>query len=69
MLFDIDGTLVDSNYVLLHAWHRAFSRLGFDVEASRIHRSIGTDGSSLVTSLTGDPPQEAVDPLKELHSR
>ena len=26
VLFDIDGTLVDSNYLHIHAWCRAFVR-------------------------------------------
>jgi beta-phosphoglucomutase-like phosphatase (HAD superfamily) len=25
VLFDVDGTLVDSNYLHVHAWHRAFT--------------------------------------------
>jgi HAD superfamily hydrolase (TIGR01509 family) len=69
VLFDVDGTLVDSNYLHVHAWQRAFLRLGFDIEAWRIHRSIGMDGSHLVTSLAGNPPQQAVDHLKELHAQ
>ena len=69
VLFDIDGTLVDSNYLHVHAWQLAFTRLGFDVESWRIHRSIGMDGFSLVRSLTGDPPGEAVEHLQELHAQ
>jgi len=69
VLFDIDGTLVDSNYLHVHAWQRAFSRMGFEVEAWRIHRGIGMGGSHLVSSLTGDPPEEAVEHLKELHAQ
>ena len=38
------------------------------MEAWRIHRSIGMDGSSLVSSLTGDPPSEPVEHLRELHA-
>jgi beta-phosphoglucomutase-like phosphatase (HAD superfamily) len=47
VLFDIDGTLVDSNYLHVHAWQRAFTEVGLPVEAWRIHRSIGMDGSTL----------------------
>src|SRR6185312_10660205 len=47
VLFDVDGTLVDSNYLHVHAWQRAFTQAGFDVEAWRTHRSIGMDGSIL----------------------
>jgi HAD superfamily hydrolase (TIGR01509 family) len=69
VLFDIDGTLVDSNYLHVHAWQRAFDRVGFGVEGWRIHRSIGMDGTSLVTSLTTDAPDDMVERLKELHSQ
>jgi len=68
VLFDVDGTLVDSNYLHVHTWQRAFDQLGFGVESWRIHRSIGMDGTSLVTSLAMDPPND-VDRLKELHSQ
>src|ERR1700712_740992 len=33
VLFDIDGTLIDSNYLHVHAWQRAFREVGADVEA------------------------------------
>jgi beta-phosphoglucomutase-like phosphatase (HAD superfamily) len=46
VLFDVDGTLVDSNYLHVHAWYRAFDEANVEVEAWRIHRSIGMDGSS-----------------------
>jgi Predicted phosphatase/phosphohexomutase len=46
VLFDIDGTLVDSNYLHIHAWCRAFAEVGVGVESWRIHRSIGMDDPS-----------------------
>jgi beta-phosphoglucomutase-like phosphatase (HAD superfamily) len=58
VLFDVDGTLVDSNYLHIHAWQRAFAEAGIDVETWRIHRSIGMDGSTLVRSLSDDAPGE-----------
>jgi HAD superfamily hydrolase (TIGR01509 family) len=69
VLFDIDGTLVDSNYLHIHAWQRAFAEVGIDVETWRIHRSIGMDGSTLVKSLSGDAADDAQKRLKDLHSR
>jgi HAD superfamily hydrolase (TIGR01509 family) len=51
VLFDVDGTLVDSNYLHVHAWQRAFSEAGIAVPAWRIHRCIGMDGSTLVSTL------------------
>ncbi|OBJ67517.1 HAD family hydrolase [Mycobacterium sp. 1274756.6] len=69
VLFDVDGTLVDSNYLHVAAWQRAFVELDVAVESWRIHRSIGMDGSTLVRSLSDDAPEQTQEKLKELHSR
>ena len=67
VLFDIDGTLVDSNYLHVHAWQRAFTETGLQIQSWRIHRCIGMDGSSLIEELGSG---EVDDPgrLKDLHS-
>jgi phosphoglycolate phosphatase-like HAD superfamily hydrolase len=54
VLFDVDGTLIDSNYLHAHAWYRAFNGVGLDFDSWRIHRSIGMDGSTLVAMLAED---------------
>ncbi|BBZ40334.1 HAD family hydrolase [Mycobacterium conspicuum] len=69
VLFDIDGTLVDSNYLHIHAWQRAFAEIGIEVETWRIHRSIGMDGSTLVRSFSDDAPDSTQKRLKDLHSQ
>jgi HAD superfamily hydrolase (TIGR01509 family) len=69
VLFDIDGTLVDSNYLHVHAWYRAFQEVEVDVEAWRIHRSIGMDGTTLVSSLAGEADDDSRSRAKDLHSR
>jgi HAD superfamily hydrolase (TIGR01509 family) len=69
VLFDIDGTLVDSNYLHVHAWYRAFNEAEVEVEASRIHRSIGMDGNTLVASLAEGADDDTRSRLKDLHSR
>ena len=69
VLFDVDGTLVDSNYLHVHAWYRAFNDARVDVEAWRIHRSIGMDGSTLVASLAEGADDDTRSRLKDLHSR
>ncbi|MBY6678451.1 HAD family hydrolase [Rhodococcus sp. BP-332] len=69
VLFDIDGTLVDSNYAHVHAWARAFSDAGIAVDSWRIHRSIGMDGAKLLSSLAGDAPEDAAERAKELHTQ
>jgi HAD superfamily hydrolase (TIGR01509 family) len=68
-LFDIDGTLVDSNYLHIHAWCRAFAEAGIPVESWRVHRSIGMDGSRLVESLASGASSSQRDHATELHSR
>jgi HAD superfamily hydrolase (TIGR01509 family) len=69
VLFDIDGTLVDSNYLHAHAWYRAFSEVGLPVEAWRIHRSIGMDGTTLVAALANGADDDTRAWVKDLHSR
>lgn len=69
VLFDIDGTLIDSNYLHVHAWLRAFDAEGLPVSAWRVHRGIGMDGTSLVRTLAEDASQDTLDRLKDGHSR
>ena len=69
VLFDIDGTLVDSNYLHVHAWYRAFTDVGIPVDAWRIHRSIGMDGDTLVATLAEDADEDTRSRAKDLNSR
>ena len=69
VLFDVDGTLVDSNYLHVYAWQRAFAEQGLSVDAWRIHRSIGMDGSALVRELSGGAAGDIEQRLKELHGQ
>ena len=62
MIFDIDGTLVDTNPSHVEAWRRAFKRFGFDIPAARIKIEIGKGGDKLVPSVLG---QELEDRLGE----
>ncbi|OZD05010.1 HAD family hydrolase [Rhodococcus sp. 06-235-1A] len=67
VLFDIDGTLVDSNYVHVSAWSRAFREAGHEVPSWRIHRSIGMDGSRLLDALVGSSDSAVAQEAKKLH--
>ncbi|GGF03752.1 HAD family hydrolase [Mycetocola zhadangensis] len=70
VLFDIDGTLVDSNYLHVESWAHAFADVGAnDVPAWRIHRAIGQDSAKLLDSLLGSRAAELGDRAKELHSQ
>ena len=54
VLFDVDGTLVDSTYHHAVAWHRAFAREGMQVPIWRVHRTVGMGGDKLVGVVAGD---------------
>ena len=41
ILLDIDGTLVDTNYLHVDAWARAFHGIGLVIPRAAIHREIG----------------------------
>jgi HAD superfamily hydrolase (TIGR01509 family) len=66
VLFDVDGTLLDTNYLHVLAWWQAFVDTGHGpVAMDRIHRAIGIPSEGLVRHLLGADDDEAV----EAHSR
>lgn len=44
LIFDLDGTLVDTVYAHVFAWQRAFAEAGLPIDGWRIHRRIGMSG-------------------------
>jgi HAD superfamily hydrolase (TIGR01509 family) len=64
VLFDVDGTLVDTNYIHAVTWWQAFTQAGHeDVPMTRIHRAIGMGSDRLLDELLPadrdrDPDQE-----------
>jgi HAD superfamily hydrolase (TIGR01549 family) len=50
-LFDLDGTLVDSVYNHVRAWHIALHEEGLDLSIWRIHRKIGMSGGLFTAQL------------------
>jgi HAD superfamily hydrolase (TIGR01509 family) len=59
VLFDVDGTLVDSNYVHALSWSRAFRDAGEWAPMNAIHRLVGMGGDQLVIELLGHDCPEA----------
>ena len=51
VLFDLDGTLVDTVGLRISAWQEALRRFGIDVERGRIGGYIGSDGRWLAREL------------------
>ena len=68
VLFDIDGTLIDSNYLQVQAWSEAFDALGHPVDDARIHRAIALDSTKLLDTLLGARSEELGEQAKERHS-
>ena len=68
VVLDLDGTLVDSVYQHVVAWHAAFRDVGLHVSAVRVHEAIGMGGDRLVAHVAGDPAEAAVgDDVRKLH--
>jgi len=51
LLFDLDGTLVDSVYQHVLAWREALEKTGIQLAVWRIHRRIGMSGGLLINAL------------------
>jgi len=51
LLFDLDGTLVDSVYQHVLAWHEVLGKAGMELSVWRIHRRIGMSGGLFVSAL------------------
>ena len=54
VLFDVDGTLVDSNYLHAVCWAEALRQHGRVVQTARVHRGIGMATDELLTHLLGE---------------
>jgi HAD superfamily hydrolase (TIGR01549 family) len=54
VLFDVDGTLIDSVYQHTLAWQRAFAEHGVRVPGWVLHRHIGMGGDQLVVAVAGE---------------
>jgi HAD superfamily hydrolase (TIGR01509 family) len=61
VLFDVDGTLVDSNYLIVVAWWEAFTQAGHQVPMAEIHRHIGMGSEQMLGELLPDDRDQAAD--------
>lgn len=59
-LFDLDGTLVDTNYLHTAAWAGALREAGHVVPTAWVHHRIGMGGDQLLTELIGPDGHDAV---------
>lgn len=66
IVLDVDGTLMDTNYLHTEAWARAFERAGHRVPRFRLHKQIGMGAELLIREFVDD--EEKVKEIQDLHS-
>ena len=63
---DIDGTLMDTNYLHIEAWAQAFEEVGARPPRSRIHHEVGKGSDKLIPEFLED--DQRAERVSELHS-
>jgi HAD superfamily hydrolase (TIGR01509 family) len=66
VVLDVDGTLMDTNYLHTEAWARAFEEVGHRVSRAELHKQIGKGSDLLIREFVED--EEKVEKIDELHS-
>jgi HAD superfamily hydrolase (TIGR01549 family) len=65
VLFDVDGTLLDTNYFHSVSWWYALREAGEDIAMARIHPLIGMGSDQLLTDLLGEEREG----LSDIHAK
>jgi HAD superfamily hydrolase (TIGR01509 family) len=66
VVLDVDGTLMDTNYLHTEAWARAFEEVGHRIPRAWLHKQIGKGSSLLIREFVED--EETEERINELHS-
>ena len=66
VFLDIDGTLMDTNYLHIEAWAQAFEEVGARPPRSRIHHQVGKGSDRLIPEFVED--DQKAERVSELHS-
>jgi HAD superfamily hydrolase (TIGR01509 family) len=66
VFLDIDGTLMDTNYLHIEAWAQAFEGVGARPPRSRIHHEVGKGSDKLIPKFVEDG--QKAERVGELHS-
>jgi HAD superfamily hydrolase (TIGR01509 family) len=68
VIFDVDGTLVDTNYLHVVTWWEAFRQHDHAVDMADVHRAIGMGSDKLLDHLLpGDRDRDADDDIRAAH--
>jgi len=72
LIFDLDGTLVDTVYAHVFAWQRALAEHGMSIDGWKIHRRIGMSGGlfarALGRELARDLTEAEIAAVQDRHS-
>ena len=72
LVFDLDGTLVDSVYQHVLSWHEALQEVGIELSVWRIHRRVGMSGGLFTQGLLRETEHpmdpSTLDRLRRLHA-
>ena len=69
LIFDLDGTLLDSNQFHVQAWQRAFQDHDFAVTDARIAAEVGKGGDQLVPAIIGKVDDETSKQLRDSYAQ
>jgi len=65
LIFDLDGTLIDTVYAHVFAWQRALAERDLSVDGWRIHRRIGMSGGLFARGLARELGRELTEEESE----
>lgn len=66
VILDVDGTLMDTNYLHTEAWARAFEEAGHRTPRVVLHKEVGKGSDLLIREFVED--EETVERIRESHS-
>ena len=69
VLFDVDGTLVDTNYLHVIAWWQAFRSQGHDVPMTVLHRTVGQGSDQFVSSILDRDDDKVADAHSDFYGQ
>ena len=67
VIFDIDGTLIDSNELHVTAWDRVLREAGHEFGRDELHEHIGKGGDNYVPALLPDAREDEIERIKDAH--
>jgi HAD superfamily hydrolase (TIGR01509 family) len=70
LIFDLDGTLVDTVYAHVFAWQRALAEEGMPIDGWRIHRRVGMSGGLFARAVAREVGRElSADEVEDIQAR